>query len=341
MIDPVSQAQSPAGLAPLVDPFGRKVEYLRVSVTDRCDLRCVYCMAEDMSFLPKAEVLTLEELDRLCSAFVKLGTRKLRLTGGEPLVRRDVMRLIRSLGRHIESGDLDELTLTTNGTMLFKHAAGLYEAGVRRINVSLDTLDPHKFQAITRWGKLDKILGGIQAAKDAGLKIKINTVALKGVNEEGIPDLIAWAHGQGFDITLIEVMPLGEVEEDRFDHYLPLSVVRERLDRMWTLAPSGHRTGGPARYFDVAETGGRLGLITPLTNNFCDGCNRIRIAATGTVYGCLGHNQKVELRDALRSGGAPEVDRLLDLLLAGKPRRHEFRIGGAPAVQRHMSVTGG
>ena len=346
MIDPVSEAPSPASLAPLVDPFGRKVEYLRVSVTDRCDLRCVYCMAEDMSFLPKAEVLTLEELDRLCTAFVKLGTRKLRLTGGEPLVRRDVMRLIRSLGRHIESGDLDELTLTTNGTMLFKHAAGLYEAGVRRINVSLDTLDPHKFQAITRWGKLDKILGGIQAAKDAGLKIKINTVALKGVNDDEIHRMVAWCGEQGFDLTFIEVMPMGDIGEGaRLDQYWPLTMLKAELQKRWTLTESDHRTGGPARYVRVEETGQRVGFITPLTHNFCESCNRVRLTCTGTLYMCLGQEDAADLRTPLRVSDedGPLIDAVREAITR-KPKGHDIIIDRrhqGPAVGPHMSVTGG
>ncbi|BAI71359.1 molybdenum cofactor biosynthesis protein A [Azospirillum sp. B510] len=350
MIDPVSAAQSPANLAerpaPLIDPFGRKVEYLRVSVTDRCDLRCVYCMAEDMSFLPKAEVLTLEELDRLCSAFVKLGTRKLRLTGGEPLVRRDVMRLIRSLGRHIESGDLDELTLTTNGTMLFKHAAGLFDAGVRRINVSLDTLDPHKFQAITRWGKLDKILGGIQAAKDAGLKIKINMVALKGVNDDEIHRMVAWCGEQGFDLTFIEVMPMGDIGEGaRIDQYWPLTMLKAELQTRWTLTESDHRTGGPARYVRVEETGQRVGFITPLTHNFCESCNRVRLTCTGTLYMCLGQEDAADLRTPLRVSDedGPLIDAVREAIIR-KPKGHDFIIDRrhqGPAVGRHMSVTGG
>ncbi|WP_395458429.1 GTP 3',8-cyclase MoaA [Azospirillum melinis] len=346
MTNPVSEALPSAAVAPLVDPFGRKVEYLRVSVTDRCDLRCVYCMAEDMSFLPKAEVLTLEELDRLCSAFVKLGTRKLRLTGGEPLVRRDVMRLIHSLGRHIKAGDLDELTLTTNGTMLFKHAAGLYEAGVRRINVSLDTLDPHKFQAITRWGKLDKILGGIQAAKDAGLKIKINTVALKGVNDDEIHRMVAWCGEQGFDLTFIEVMPMGDIGEGaRLDQYWPLTMLKAELQTRWTLTESDHRTGGPARYVRVEETGQRVGFITPLTHNFCESCNRVRLTCTGTLYMCLGQEDAADLRTPLRVSDedGPLIDAVREAITR-KPKGHDFIIDRrhqGPAVGRHMSVTGG
>ena len=270
--------------APLIDPFGRAITYVRVSVTDRCDFRCVYCMAEDMTFLPKKDVLSLEELDRLCSAFIDKGVRKLRLTGGEPLVRRNIMSLIRSLSRHIESGALDELTLTTNGSQLARFAGELADAGVKRINVSVDTLDPVKFKAITRWGELDKVMAGIAAAKAAGLHIKINAVALKDVNEFEIDELMRWAHGEGMDLTLIETMPLGEIGTDRTDQYLPLSLVRSRLESKWTLKDIAYKTGGPARYVEVAETGGRLGLITPLTHNFCEGCNRVRVTCTGTLY---------------------------------------------------------
>ncbi len=267
------------------DPFGRHISYLRVSVTDRCDFRCVYCMNEDMTFLPKAEILTLEELDRVCSAFVRLGVRKLRLTGGEPLVRKNIMSLVRSLGRHLESGDLDELTLTTNGSQLARYAEDLRAAGVRRINVSLDTLDAAKFTAITRWGRFDQVMEGIAAAKRAGLAIKINTVALRGVNDDEFHRLVEWCGGEGFDLTFIEVMPMGEIGgEARLDQYLPLSMVRAELQRRWTLDESDHRTGGPARYFTVRETGGRVGMITPLTHNFCESCNRVRLTCTGTLY---------------------------------------------------------
>ncbi len=332
--------------APLIDPFGRAVKYLRVSVTDRCDLRCVYCMAEDMSFLPKAEVLTLEELDRLCSAFVRLGTRKLRLTGGEPLVRRDVMQLIQRLGRHVKAGDLDELTLTTNGTMLFKHAAGLFDAGVRRINVSLDTLDPHKFQAITRWGKLDKILGGIQAAKEAGLAVKINCVALRGVNDDEIHRMVAWCGHEGFDLTFIEVMPMGDIGEGaRYDQYWPLTHLRAELETRWTLDESDHRTGGPARYVRVRETGQRVGFITPLTHNFCESCNRVRLTCTGTLYMCLGQEDAADLRAPLRMSDDDEaLIGAVRTAIARKPKGHDFiinRQSNGPAVSRHMSVTGG
>ena len=324
----------------LIDGFGRRITYVRLSVTDRCDLRCRYCMAERMQFLPKGEILTLEEMAALADILIARGVRKIRLTGGEPLVRKGVMELVRTLGARLRSG-LDELVLTTNGTRLERFAGELYEAGIRRINVSLDSRRPDRFGYITRGGDLSQVLRGIDAALTAGLAVKINMVALAGINEDEIEDMLRWCAAMAIDLTLIETMPLGEVEEDRTAHYLPLDAVKRRLEERFTLVPSTARTGGPARYFEVAKLRSRLGLITPLTNNFCEGCNRIRIAATGTVYGCLGHNQKVELRDALRSGSAPEVDRLLDVLLAGKPRRHEFRIGGAPAVQRHMSVTGG
>ncbi len=329
---------------PLLDRFQRRITYLRLSVTDRCDLRCTYCMPEAMKFLPKREILSLEELQRLSFAFIDRGIRKIRLTGGEPLVRRDVLDLVCALGRRIGDG-LDELTLTTNGTQLAMHAEALFEAGIRRVNVSLDTLDPELFERLSRRDRLDRVLEGIEAAKAAGLSVKLNTVALKGFNEAELPRMIDWAHGAGHDITLIEVMPLGEIDGDRIDHYLPLSEVRERLERCWTLLPSVHNTGGPARYFDIAETGGRLGLITPLTNNFCAGCNRIRVTATGRLYPCLGGGEMVDLRAALRSD---ESDRRLteglDEAMRIKPERHRFRIdrrGEAPALERHMSTTGG
>lgn len=324
----------------LVDSFGRRITYVRLSVTDRCDLRCRYCMAEHMQFLPKRDILTLEEMVELSEILIARGVRKIRLTGGEPLVRKGMMELVRSLGQRIGSG-LDELVLTTNGTRLERFATELHDAGIRRINVSLDSRRPELFGHITRGGDLSQVLRGIDAALTAGLAVKINMVALAGINEDEIEDMLRWCAAMAMDLTLIETMPLGQVEEDRTDHYLPLDAVKHRLEERFTLVPSTKRTGGPARYFDVVELRSRLGLITPLTNNFCEGCNRIRIAATGTVYGCLGHDQKVELRDALRSGGREEVDRLLDRLLAGKPRRHDFQIGGAPAVARHMSVTGG
>jgi cyclic pyranopterin phosphate synthase len=330
----------------MIDPFGRHISYLRVSVTDRCDFRCVYCMAEDMTFLPKAEILTLEELDRLCSAFVRQGVKKLRLTGGEPLVRKNIMFLFRALARHLESGALQELTLTTNGSQLAKYARELRDCGVKRVNVSVDTLDPQKFTAITRWGKLDKVQEGLAAAKDAGLGIKINTVALKGVNEDEIDDLISWCGREGFDLTLIEVMPMGDIGgEMRLDQYLPLSLVRARLSQKWTLDEIDYRTGGPARYVKVRETGGRLGFITPLTHNFCESCNRVRLTCTGTLYMCLGQDDAADLRAPLR---ASESDELLEAAIheaiRRKPKGHDFIIDRRhtrPAVARHMSVTGG
>jgi cyclic pyranopterin phosphate synthase len=331
--------------ASLVDPFGRHVTYLRVSVTDRCDLRCVYCMSENMEFLPKRELLTLEELDRVCTAFVERGVRKLRLTGGEPLVRRDLMKLVETLSRHLRSGALDELTLTTNGTLLEKFAPGLAGHGVRRLNVSLDTLDPVRFREITRRGDLPQVLRGIEAARRAGLKVKINVVALQGVNEDELAPMLRWSHREGMDMTIIEVMPMGEIEPGRIDQYLPLSVVRERLSEQFTLAPIAKRTGGPARYFDVAETGGTLGFITPLTHNFCEGCNRVRLTCTGRLYMCLGQDDAADLRTPLRSS---EGDALLmsaiDEAIGRKPKGHDFVIDrehGGPAVSRHMSVTGG
>ena len=330
----------------MIDPFGRHITYLRVSVTDRCDFRCVYCMAEDMAFLPKAEVLTLEELDRTASAFVRMGVRKLRLTGGEPLVRRNVMSLIRGLGRHLTTGDLDELTLTTNGSQLSRYATELKAAGMKRVNVSLDTLDPAKFTAITRWGKLDQVLDGLRAAKDAGLAVKINTVALKGVNEDELDRMIAWCGERGFDQTLIEVMPMGEVGEGaRLDQYLPLSVVRAKLRTKWTLDETDYRTGGPARYYTVRETGRRLGFITPLTHNFCESCNRVRLTCTGTLYMCLGQQDAADLRAPLRASesDAP-LDEAIREAIARKPKGHDFVIDRrhpAPAVPRYMSVTGG
>ena len=329
----------------LVDPFGRAITYLRVSVTDRCDFRCVYCMAENMSFLPKAEVLSLEELDRLCTAFVSRGVRKLRLTGGEPLVRREIMTLVTSLSRHLRSGALDELTLTTNGSQLAKYADALAAAGVRRLNVSLDTLDPEKFRAITRWGSFDQVMAGIDAAQAAGLKIKINAVALKGVNDDEFPDLFAWAHGRGMDLTLIEVMPLGEIGEGRLDQYLPLSLVRARLTKKFTLEDIDYRTGGPARYVRVAETGGKLGFITPLTHNFCESCNRVRVTCTGTLYMCLGQEDAADLRKPLRASEGNELlFSAIDEAIGRKPKGHDFIIDRRhqrPALARHMNVTGG
>jgi cyclic pyranopterin phosphate synthase len=326
------------------DSFGRHISYLRVSVTDRCDFRCVYCMSEHMSFLPKKEMLSLEELDRLANIFVDKGVERLRITGGEPLVRKNVMWLIEKLGSRIGRG-LKELTLTTNGSQLANYAQGLYDAGVRRVNVSLDTRDPELFRRITRWGDLDKVLAGIGRARDVGLKVKINTVALKDLNEDELAGLMRWAHGEGFDFTLIETMPLGDVEEDRADRYLPLSLVRARLEKDFTLTPSTHRTGGPARYFDVAETGGRLGLITPLTHNFCESCNRVRLTCTGTLYMCLGQDDSAELRDILRASPADEpVHAAIDAAMMRKPKGHDFvidRRAGTPHLLRPMSLTGG
>jgi cyclic pyranopterin phosphate synthase len=338
-------AYAPAAAPALVDPFGRAISYVRVSVTDRCDFRCVYCMSEDMTFLPKPEVLSLEELDRLCSAFVRMGTRKLRVTGGEPLVRRGIMTLFRSLSRHLDSGALDELTLTTNGSQLARFAGELADCGVRRINVSLDTLDPDKFRAVTRWGDFDKVTAGIDAADSAGLKIKINTVALKGFNDCEASELVAWAHGRGFDITFIEVMPLGAVERDRFDQFLPLTELRSALERRFTLAPSPHASGGPARYYDVAETGGRLGFITPLTHNFCESCNRVRVTCVGRLYLCLGREDSADLRAPLRrSEGDEALEAAIRAAILRKPKGHDFivaRAGSHASTSRHMSATGG
>jgi cyclic pyranopterin phosphate synthase len=329
----------------LVDPFGRHISYLRVSVTDRCDFRCVYCMSENMSFLPKADILTLEELDRLCSAFVARGVRKLRLTGGEPLVRRGIMTLVGSLSRHLASGVLDELTLTTNGSQLRKYAGELASHGVKRINVSLDTLDPDRFRAVTRWGDLDQVLAGIAAAREAGLAVKINAVALKGVNDDEFVRLIEWAHGDGMDLTIIEVMPLGEIGEGRLSQYLPLSMVRARLAERFTLDDIDYRTGGPARYVRVAETGGRLGFITPLTHNFCESCNRVRVTCTGTLFMCLGQEDAADLRAVLRASEANDLlHAAIDEAIARKPKGHDFVIDRRhrrPALARHMSVTGG
>ncbi|MDA8232942.1 MAG: GTP 3',8-cyclase MoaA [Magnetospirillum sp.] len=328
----------------MIDSFGRKVTYVRVSVTDRCDLRCVYCMAEDMTFLPKADILTLEELERLCAAFVRKGVRKIRLTGGEPLVRRNVMGLIARLGRLVAAGELHELTLTTNGTLLAEHAEGLAAAGIRRVNVSLDTLDPARFARVTRWGKLDRVIDGIMAAKAAGLAVKINTVALKGVNEDEYDDLVAWCGNHGFDLCLIETMPMGEVHADRTEQYLPLSLVRSRLGRRWTLTDSDWTTGGPARYAAIAETGRRIGFITPMTHNFCESCNRVRVTCTGTLYPCLGQDSAVDLRAPLRSSASDHLlDAAIDAAIGAKPKGHDFIIdrGRRPAVARHMSVTGG
>ncbi len=330
----------------MIDPFGRRISYLRVSVTDRCDLRCVYCMAEDMTFLPKREVLTLEELDRLCGAFIGLGVEKIRLTGGEPLVRRGVISLIRSLGGRIGEGGLKELTITTNGTQLPKMADDLRAAGVRRINVSLDTLDPGVFKAVTRWGEIGQTLDGIFAAKAAGLAVKINAVALKGVNEGEYDRMLAWCGEHGFDLTLIETMPLGEITGDRMDQYLPLSAVRDRLREHWTLEPTDYRTGGPARYYTVKETGRRIGFITPMTHNFCESCNRVRLTCTGTLYMCLGQEDAADLRQVLRDPGAGDegLRAAIEAAMLRKPKGHDFvieRREARPAVARHMSVTGG
>ena len=330
----------------MIDPFGRCINYLRVSVTDRCDFRCVYCMSEDMTFLPKSEILTLEELDRVCSAFVRLGVKKLRITGGEPLVRRNVISLFDGLSRHLRSGDLRELTLTTNGSQLGKHAGPLYRSGVRRVNVSLDTLDGAKFAAITRWGKLEKVLEGIAAAKDAGLDVKINTVALKGVNDDELDRLIEWCGEEGFDMTIIEVMPMGDIGgEMRLDQYWPLSMVRAELQKRWTLEDTDYNSGGPARYTVVKETGRKLGFITPLTHNFCELCNRVRLTCTGTLYMCLGQEDAADLRAPLRQ--SDDDDLLIEAVheaISRKPKGHDFiidRRNNRPALGRHMSVTGG
>jgi len=328
----------------MIDPFGRPITYLRVSVTDRCDLRCTYCMAEDMTFLPKRELLTLEELDRLCGAFIRLGTRKLRLTGGEPLVRRDVVRLVESLGQRLGDG-LDELTLTTNGTQLAKHAAALRAAGVKRLNVSLDSLDPARFRDLTRRGDIEVVLDGIFAAKAAGLAIRINAVAMKGVNEDEFDAMIGWCGEHGFDLCLIETMPMGEIDSYRSDQYLPISVVRGRLRKNWTLEDSDHRTGGPARYFNIRETGRRIGFITPMTHNFCESCNRVRLTCTGTLYMCLGQDDSAEFRPLLRAGASDdELESAIVAAIARKPKGHDFVIDRkreTPGVARHMSVTGG
>jgi cyclic pyranopterin phosphate synthase len=329
----------------MTDPFGRRISYLRVSVTDRCDLRCFYCMSEDMTFLPKADLLTLEELDRLCSAFIAKGVTKLRLTGGEPLVRRNVMGLVRSLSRHLTSGALHELTLTTNGSLLSKYAAELADCGVRRINVSLDTLDKAKFRAITRWGDLDKVLAGIDAAQAAGIAVKINAVALKGMNEDEIPSLIEWAHGRDMALTLIEVMPMGDIGEGRIDQYVPLSLLRTRLAGRFTMTDLPDNSGGPARYVRVAETGGKIGFITPMTHNFCEACNRVRITCTGTIHTCLGHEDASDLRMPLRASQDNDLlNATIDRAIGLKPKGHDFIIDrrhNRPSVSRHMSVTGG
>ena len=329
----------------MTDPFGRRISYLRVSITDRCDFRCAYCMSEDMTFLPRADLLTLEELDRLCSTFIAKGVSKLRLTGGEPLVRRNMISLVRSLSRHLDSGALNELTLTTNGSQLERFASELRDCGVRRLNVSLDTLDPAKFRAITRWGDLSKVLDGIEAALAAGLKIKINAVALKNVNEDEIASLMEWAHGKGMGLTLIEVMPMGEVGAGRIDQYVPLSTVRTRLAQRYTLNDLDESSGGPARYARVSETGGKLGFITPMTHNFCESCNRVRITCTGTLHTCLGHEDASDLRRPLRASADDQLlSDAIDRAIGLKPKGHDFIIDRRhrqPSVSRHMSVTGG
>jgi cyclic pyranopterin phosphate synthase len=336
--------QPPQARPALIDGFGRTVTYLRVSVTDRCDLRCVYCMSEHMTFLPKAQVLTLEELDRLASAFVGLGVRKLRITGGEPLVRKGMMGLMESLSRHLKSGALDELTLSTNGVRLGEFAPDLARFGVRRVNVSMDTLKPDLFKALTRGGDLAKVIAGVDAAQAAGIAVKINAVALKDDNAAEIPDLIAWAHARGADMTLIEAMPLGEIEADRTDQFLSLKDVRRELESFWTLTDSDHTTGGPARYVQVAETGGRLGFITPLSHNFCEACNRVRLTCTGTLHTCLGREDASDLRAVIRSGATDaDLENAIRLAVDAKPEGHDFHIvrDAAPAVARHMSTTGG
>ena len=344
-IGETSTDRAPAALPTMTDPFGRDITYLRVSVTDRCDFRCTYCMAEHMTFLPKKDLLTLEELDRLCSVFVEKGVRKLRLTGGEPLVRKNVMHLIKQLSRHLKSGALEELTLTTNGSQLSRFAGKLADAGVRRLNISLDTLDKDKFRQITRWGQLGEVMAGVGAAEEAGLKIKINTVALKRFNDAEIPEIMRWAHGRGMDMTVIETMPMGEIDEDRTDQYLPLSQLRESLEKQFALTDIPFKTGGPARYVHVEETGGRLGFITPLTHNFCESCNRVRLTCTGTLFMCLGQDDAADLRNALRSSeGNEPVSAAIDEAIMRKPRGHDFVIDRStkrPAVARHMSVTGG
>jgi cyclic pyranopterin phosphate synthase len=341
MADPTAQTLAASSL---IDPFGRHVTYLRVSVTDRCDFRCSYCMSEHMTFLPKRDLLTLEELDRLCTAFVRRGVRKLRITGGEPLVRKNILWLFRALSRHL-GGGLDELTLTTNGSQLPKFARELKDAGVRRVNISLDTLRPDRFKAITRWGDFAQVMAGIEAAEKAGLAVKLNAVALKGVNEDEFDELIRFSHGRGFDLTLIETMPMGEIDGDRTDQYLPLSIVRARLMDRWTLEDIPFRTGGPARYVRIKETGGRLGFITPMTHNFCESCNRVRLTCTGTLYMCLGQDDAADLRTPLRaSSDDAALMRAIDEAISRKPKGHDFVIDRRtkqPAVARHMSVTGG
>ena len=331
--------------SPLIDPFGRAITYVRVSVTDRCDFRCVYCMSEDMNFLPKGDLLTLEELDRLCSAFVARGTRKLRITGGEPLVRRDIMKLFQGLSRHLDSGALEELTVTTNGSQLARFAKELAACGVKRINVSLDTLDEAKFRAVTRWGDLSKVMAGLDAAQAAGLDVKINAVALASVNEDEFPSMVRWAHGRGMDLTFIEVMPLGDIDAARVDQYLPLNRVQAQLAEEFSLEGSDYQTGGPARYVRVKETGGRIGFITPLTHNFCESCNRVRVTCTGTLYMCLGQEDAADLRTPLRASESNDLlNAEIERAILRKPKGHDFiidRTTSTPAVGRHMSVTGG
>ena len=329
----------------LIDSFGREITYLRLSVTDRCDLRCTYCMAENMTFLPRKDLLSLEELGTLCESFIKRGIKKIRITGGEPLVRRDLMSFIHKLSKHRISGKLDEITLTTNGTLLSRYAKELKLCGVERINISLDTLDPIVFTKLTRRNALEAVLKGIDTALEAGIKVKINTVALKGVNDREIPSLIEWAHNKNMDITLIEVMPLGDIDEDRVDQYIPLNAIRDNLEQRFTLNNVPLKTGGPARYAKIKETGGILGMITPLTNNFCAGCNRVRVTCTGQIYTCLGHGHKLDLRAAIRGDNSDaELERLLGIAMREKPEKHFFDIserGAKPTVARHMSVTGG
>ena len=329
----------------LIDPFGRVVDYVRLSVTDRCDFRCVYCMAEEMTFLPKKDLLSLEELEQITNVFISLGTRKIRLTGGEPLVRRNIMQLIERLGAHVKAGHLDEVTLTTNGSQLHKMAKPLYEAGVRRLNISLDSRVPDSFKKITRWGDLNIVMEGLQAAKEAGLQLKINMVALKGVNDTEFGDMLRWCGQEGFDLTIIEVMPMGDIgSETRLDQYLPLRDVRAQLEQEFTLIESPYKTAGPARYFDVSETGGRLGFITPLTHNFCESCNRVRMTCTGELYMCLGQDDNANLAQALREGGVERLEQAIKEAISRKPKGHDFEISrqrSGPAVSRHMNVTGG
>ena len=345
VMSPLNDNRATGTPASLVDPYGRTVDYLRVSVTDRCDFRCVYCMAEEMTFLPKKDLLTLEELETLCRRFMAAGVRKIRLTGGEPLVRRNIMQLIRKIGAEVKSGLLEELTITTNGSQLGKMAGELFDAGVRRVNISLDTLDPDRFRAITRWGDLAKVMAGLEVAREAGLGVKINAVALKGGNEDELGDMLAWCGEQGFDMTIIEVMPMGDIgTENRLDQYLPLSRVRAGLARRFTLTDIPFRTGGPARYVEVGEPGRKLGFITPLTHNFCESCNRVRVTCTGQLYMCLGQDDNADLRKALREGGEAALDAAVAEAITRKPKGHDFIIDrrqSGPAVSRHMNVTGG